>query len=137
MSKIGIGLIGCGNMGTSLAKGLLNVDAAQLVAVSDVNEELAAKASAELGGDAHTDYKDMLARDDVQGVAIASPQFLHCQMTLDAAAAGKHVFSEKPMATNVADCDKMIQACADAGVKLMIGQVCRFHPVHGKVREIV
>jgi len=137
MDKIGIGLIGCGNMGMSLGKSLVNVDAAQLVAVSDVNKELADKASAALGGDVHTDYKDMLARDDVQGVVIASPQFLHCAMTLDAAAAGKHVFSEKPMATNVADCDKMIDACATAGVKLMVGQVCRFHGVHSKVKEIV
>jgi len=55
---------------------------------------------------------------------------------VDAANAGKHVFTEKPMATCVAECDTMIQACADRGVKLMVGQVCRYHGVHGKIKAI-
>ena len=113
MDKIGMGLISCGTMGMSLGNGLLNVEAAKLVAVADVDEAKAKEAGEKFSADVHTDYHEMLARDDIQGVIIASPQFLHCPMTLDAAAAGKHVFTEKPMSTNVADCDKMIAACKE------------------------
>jgi myo-inositol 2-dehydrogenase/D-chiro-inositol 1-dehydrogenase len=62
---------------------------------------------------------------------------LHCGQVVDAAAAGKQIFCEKPMATNVADCDRMIEAADRAGVNLMIGQVLRFFPCWGWLIERV
>ena len=137
MDQIGIGLIGCGPMGMSLATNLLNLDSAQIPAVADVDDEKRTEAAEKLEATAYADHHELLARDDVQGVLVAVPQFLHCEITVDAAAAGKHVFTEKPMATCVAECDRMIAAGREHGVKLMVGQVCRFHPVHSKIQEIV
>ena len=137
MDKIGIGLIGCGPMGMSLTTNSVNLDSINIAAVADIDEEKRTAAGEKLGAEVHADYRDLLARDDVQGVLIAVPQFLHRAVAIDAAAAGKHVFTEKPMATCVADCDKMIQACREHGVKLMVGQVCRFHALHSKVKELV
>jgi predicted dehydrogenase len=54
-----------------------------------------------------------------------------------AAQGGKHVFCEKPMALTLKDCDRMIAACREKGVHLMVGHVCRYHPIHAKVRELV
>jgi predicted dehydrogenase len=137
MEPIGIGLIGCGGMGRGLAQSLQGVEGARLVAVSDVAEEAGQQAAAEFQVPYYRDYRELLDRQEVQGVIVAAPQFVHAEATVAAAEAGKHIFCEKPMATNVADCDRMIAAAEAAGVKLMIGQVCRFHGVHSTVKRLV
>ena len=67
-----------------------------------------------------------MADDKVEAVVIATPSFLHHDQTIAAAAAGKHVLCEKPMALSTAACDEMIAACRRAGVLLMVGQSLRF-----------
>ena len=136
MEKVSIGLVGAGPMGASLAGACAGLEQACITAVSDVDEAKAKELADKYEARIFTDYHDLLAEQSIQGVIIASPQFLHCEMTVAAAQAGKHVFCEKPMATNVEDCDAMIEACKKNNVHLMIGQVCRFHPVHSKVREL-
>ena len=136
MAKLGLGVIGCGNMGASLAKGALGVDCAQVVCVSDVDAEKGQALAGELKSDFEPDYKEMLARADVQAVMIATPPFLHAAPAVAAAEAGVHVFSEKPMAAALADCDAMLAASRSHNVKLGVGLVCRFHPVHRKVRDL-
>lgn len=137
MEPIGIGLIGCGGMGRSLAQSLQGVEGARLVAVCDVAEAAGRAAADEFQVPYYQDYHDLLGHREVQGVLIAAPQFSHAETTIAAAAAGKHIFCEKPMSTHVADCDRMIAATEAAGVKLMIGQVCRFHGVHSAVKKLV
>jgi predicted dehydrogenase len=137
MSKFGVGLIGCGVMGSSLAKGCNELDHAGVVAVSDVVEEAGKKLGDGLGVTWHADFREMLKREDVQAVMIALPGFMHAEAAVAAAAAGKHVFSEKPMAVTLEDCDAMIAACEKNKVKLQVGQVCRFHAVHSKVKQMV
>ncbi len=132
MSKLGVGLIGCGVMGSSLAKSCNELEHAGVVAVSDVAEEVGRKLGDELGALWYADLREMLKREDVQAVMVATPGFMHA-----AAAAGKHVFCEKPMAVTLEDCDAMIAACEKNNVKLMIGQVCRFHAIHSKVKQMV
>lgn len=136
MAKLGLGVIGCGNMGASLAKGARGLDCAQVVCVSDVDEEKGQALAGEMGSDYEADYRAMLARDDVQAVLIATPPFLHIEPAVAAAEAGVHVFCEKPMAPTLSDCDTMIDAAEAGGVKLGIGLVCRFHPVHRLVRDL-
>ncbi|HIE52019.1 MAG TPA: Gfo/Idh/MocA family oxidoreductase [Armatimonadetes bacterium] len=136
MEPLGVGLLSCGVMGTSLARALTHLEGARMVAVCDVREEAAAPLAEELDVPYFLDAADLLKREEVQGVMVASPPFLHREMVEAAAAAGKHIFCEKPMAPTVADCEAMIAAVERAGVKLMIGQVCRFHPVHSKVKEL-
>ncbi len=129
MTRLGVGLIGCGVMGRSLAKQLITLDQARLAGVADVNAEAANRAAEELGGvPAFDSAEALITQPDVDAVMIASPGFLHRPLTELAAAHGRHVFVEKPMATNEADCDAMIAAMEGAGKLLMVGQVLRFHP---------
>lgn len=136
MDKLGLGVIGCGNMGASLAKGARGLDCAQVICVSDVDKVKGQALAHEMGCDFEPDYTKMLARKDVQGVMIATPPFLHEAPTLAAAEAGVHVFSEKPMAPTLSGCDAMITAAQTHGIKLGVGLVCRYHPVHRKVRDL-
>jgi predicted dehydrogenase len=79
------------------------------------------------------DYDSMVQlRDnpDIDAVYVVTPNGLHPEHTIKAARAGKHVLCEKPMANTAADCEAMIAACRDAGVKLAIGYRCRFEPHH-------
>jgi len=132
-----IGVIGAGGMGTSHAQGIRTLQRARVAAVSDSDEARGTKLAAEMGVPWFGDYQQMLREGGIDAVSIASPPFMHKEMALAAAAAGKHVFCEKPMAVNVADCEAMIQAAGQAGVTLMVGQVLRFLQPFLKVRELV
>jgi predicted dehydrogenase len=74
---------------------------------------------------------------DIDAVYIGLPNAMHCDFTVRAAQAGKHVFCEKPMAISSAECKKMIDACKSAGVKLMIGYRVHYDPIHLKARELI
>ncbi len=137
MAKLNIGLIGCGNMGTGLARACNQLERAQIVAVHDVHAEAGTKLSHELDVPWYEQLEGMLAGEHLDGVIVAVPGFLHAESTVRAAEAGKHVFCEKPMAVSLEDCDAMIAACETHQVKLMIGQVCRYHAIHSKVKEMV
>ncbi|HUS80679.1 MAG TPA: Gfo/Idh/MocA family oxidoreductase [Armatimonadota bacterium] len=129
MDDLLVGLIGAGNMGKGLAGAVAPVEGARLAAVADVADGAAAAAAADLGEgiDAYTDPGDLLARQDIGAVLVAVPNWLHPEAVKQAAAAGKHIFCEKPMALTAADARSMIAACEAAGVKLMIGQVLRYN----------
>jgi predicted dehydrogenase len=137
VDQLGVGLIGCGGMGRGLGKQLLTVEGARLVGLADVSSEAVAAAGAELGAPGYPSAEALLERADLDAVVIASPGFLHRGQTELAAALGKHVFVEKPMATNTADCDAMTEAASRAGVTLMVGQVLRYYPCWGQVLEMV
>lgn len=137
MEKLGVGLIGCGVMGSSLAKSCNELEHAGIVAVSDVAEEVGKKLGEELGAPWYADFREMLKCEDVRAIIVATPGFMHAETTVATAEAGRHVFCEKPMAVALEDCDAMIAACETNNVKLMIGQVCRFHAVHSKVKQLV
>ena len=93
METIGVGVIGCGGMGRSLATSAHAVEGIEVVCVSDLQETLAEKLATDLNASYVLDYHELLANDRVQAVLIASPPFMHSQMAVDAANAGKHVFS--------------------------------------------
>ncbi|HEY8744454.1 MAG TPA: Gfo/Idh/MocA family oxidoreductase [Chloroflexota bacterium] len=136
MPQLGFALIGCGGMGRSEARLLVHVAEAKLVAVCDVQEQAAQAFGQEMGVPAFTDPAQVLARPDVGAVMVTTPNGLHTQLVLDAAAAGKHIFCEKPMAFTVAECDGMIAAAAQHGVRLMVGQVLRLLPLFSRITEL-
>ena len=137
MKQLGFGLVGCGSMGSGLARACNQLENAQIVAVQDVNAEAAQKLEGELEAQAYTELQPMLAHERLDAVIVAVPGFLHAEPACLAAEAGKHVFSEKPMAVSLEDCDAMIAACEAHQVKMMVGQVCRYHAVHSKVKQMV
>ncbi len=123
---IRIGVIGAGGMGTSHAVAMKTLHRARVVAVADSDEERGHKLAGAIAVPWFADYKQMIEADEIDAVSIASPPFLHKEMAITAAAAGKHIFCEKPMSVNVADCEAMIQAAERAGVTL--GTVCKRSP---------
>ena len=83
-----------------------------------------------------TDYKQMLAEDDIEMVTITAPNFLHARMTIDAANVGKHVVCEKPLCMTLEEADLMIETCKRKGVLLMYAEELFFAPKYVKAKEM-
>lgn len=86
---------------------------------------------------AFTDYRQLLSRDELDLVVIGAPNHLHCEITIEAAAANKHVVVEKPMCLNLAEADGMIAACRSAGVKLMYAEELCFAPKYVRLKQLL
>ena len=132
-------VIGCGRAGRIHAKSYAGgVMGARLLAVCDPVEEARAAAAADFGAArTYADWHDALADPDIDAVVVVTPTGLHRDIVVAAAAAGKHVFCEKPMASSEAECDEMIAACRDAGVKLQIGFMRRFEESVQHAKEAI
>lgn len=83
-----------------------------------------------------TDYRQMLAEPDIEMITIAAPNHLHCQMTVDAANAGKHIVCEKPLCMTMEEADIMINTCRDKGVLLMYAEELFFTPKYVKAKQM-
>lgn len=127
-APVRLGLIGAGWIGSFHAQSIARrIPDADLVAIADPVPGAAGRLAEPLGVEAtFTDPAELLARDDVEGVVIASPAFTHTDLVVSAAAAGKAVFVEKPMALTLADADRAVAAAAHAGVPLQVGFNRRF-----------
>ena len=84
-----------------------------------------------------TDLDEMLALDEIDMVVIGAPNFVHCEITLKAAAAGKHIVVEKPFCMNMKEADMMIDACEKAGVKLMYAEELCFTPKYVRLKGLL
>lgn len=138
MSTLNFGIIGCGRITDLHAPGYAKSGRARIYAVCDVRRETAARRAAEWGAEkAYTDYNELLADPDVQAVEIITPHHLHKEICVAACRAGKHVSVQKPMALTVAECDAMIGAARDAGVKLKVFENFVFYPPYVKAKELI
>ena len=118
MDKLRVGFIGTGRISDLHAIEYLQNEKSELVAVCDVNIENARQRAEAWGVPSNmvfTNYHDLLAEKEVDLVEILLPHHLHYQATLDAAAAGKHISLQKPMAITVEQADEMISATKKAG----------------------
>jgi predicted dehydrogenase len=127
--SIGIAVVGTGRAGMIHAANFArSVPNTRVVALSDAVPESLAAAARDLNVEAtFTDYRQALQHPRVDAIVIATPTSLHREIAEAAAAAGKHIFCEKPMAMNPAECDAMIAAAKKAGVVLQIGFMRRFN----------
>lgn len=127
-TPVGVALIGSGRMGSFHGATLAHrLPAAHLVAVADPAPGAAERLAAELGAPrSAVDPAAVLADPDVRAVVIAAPARFHTDLVVAAAAAGKHVFCEKPMALSPADADRAVEAARAAGVLLQVGFNRRF-----------
>jgi scyllo-inositol 2-dehydrogenase (NAD+) len=132
MAKLGIGVLGVGEMGKRHAENIRHlVSDALLVGVADVALTQARKVAAELEIEhAFGSLEDMLERDDIDAVVIATPDKFHAQNICTAAAAGKNVLCEKPLALNLADAQAALEAIAKGGVHLQIGFMRHYDPAY-------
>ena len=132
-------LIGCGRAGMIHARNYKNkIENASIVALVDPVEAAVKAAAEELGATkCFTDYTQMLNDPDIDAVIVVAPTDLHKQIVVDCAAAGKHIFCEKPMAMTVEECDEMIEACDKYGVKLQVGFMRRFDASFREAKRLV
>ena len=139
MAALRWGLIGCGDISRKrVAPALRDLPNCEFVAVSRANFELAESFAKEFGAHrAYQHWQDLVADKEIDAVYIATPVHLHAEQTITAAAAGKHVLCEKPMAINVAECDRMIEACRKNNVKLGIAYYRHFYPAIARIKEII
>lgn len=138
-ARLAIGVIGTGGQGLGIMTQALASPLTQIVAVCDVDSKHAAAGRARVekayagespsgaykGCAAYRDYRELLARPDIDAVLIATPDHWHCLQTVHAARAGKHIFCEKPAATTLDESRAMIEAVRRAGVACQIGSMQR------------
>jgi inositol 2-dehydrogenase len=139
VSKLGIGVLGVGEMGRRHAENLRRlVPEARLLAVADVAADRARQAASELEVEqSFGTLADMLACKDIRAVVIATPDKFHAQAIVAAAAAGKDILCEKPLATTLADAHMALDAVAKAGVRLQIGFMRRYDPAYAAAMKRV
>ncbi|MDG1894908.1 MAG: Gfo/Idh/MocA family oxidoreductase [Fuerstiella sp.] len=130
-----IGVTGSGFMGRTHVDAAHKLESTQPVAVTGGSR--AAKLAADYDIDVEPDVQSLVQRSDIDAIVIATPHWVHCDETLAAAAAGKHVLVEKPMATSVADAERMSQACASGGLVLSVGYHQRFRKSNYRTRQLI
>lgn len=133
------GLIGCGDIARKrVAPALRDSPSCELIAVSRANAELAESFASEFGARRwYADWRELLLDHEIDAVYVATPVHLHAEQTIAAAEAGKHVLCEKPMALNVAECDRMIAACRANNVRLGVAYYRHFYPAVRRVKELI
>jgi predicted dehydrogenase len=135
--EVGVGLVGSGFIGQAHAEAFSTSSVASVRAVASRSPDRVAAFAARWGIPAwHTDYRDLVIRPDVDVVCVGAPNFLHRDITVAAAQAGKHVICEKPLARTLAEADEMIAACRGAGVKLMYAEDICFAPKYVRAKEL-
>lgn len=123
-NRLRVGVIGCGGMAMGHMKTLLKMresDNVEVAAVCDIYEKRLQQAATLTGARAFKDYRRLLEEGDIDYVLIATPEHWHYQMTMDAAAAGKHIYCEKPMTQTSEQAKRVVEQIRRAGVKMQVG----------------
>src|SRR3954468_2853914 len=119
--RIRFALVGCGRISANHFDAIeKHAERAELVGVCDVDPAALAKAVERTGARGFRSLEDMLAGTDADLVILATPSGLHAEQAIQVAAAGRHVMTEKPMATRWRDGKRMVHACDNAGVHLFV-----------------
>lgn len=146
MKPINIGLIGYGGIGRVHALAYraipfyygLPADTVKIVGVATTRAASAQKAAQEIGCEFWTaDYRELLARGDIDVVDVTTPNHVHAEIVIAAAQAGKHIYCEKPLAMTVAEGQRMVAAAAQAGVKTQMTFNLRFFPAVARARQLI
>src|SRR5690606_38255646 len=136
--KLRAAAIGVGSLGRHHARNYAELAAEgriDYLGACDLDRDTAEKIALEHGGEAFTDWRDLVGKADV--VSIATPTETHCEIARAFLEAGVHVLVEKPIAPTLAEADKMIAASRSSGAKLMVGQLDRLNPAMVALRPRV
>lgn len=142
MAKLKIGFIGCGGIanGKHFPGMSQQTEYVDMCAFCDLIPERAEKAAKEYGtpdAKVYTDYHELLADPTIDAVHVLTPNIAHCEITIAALEAGKHVLCEKPMAATEADAKKMLEARDRTGKMLTIGYQYRHFPANQVAKKVV
>jgi len=131
-------VIGLGRAGWNIhANAMRNREDFQVVAVADPNEERQQQAKEELGAEAFDDISSLLKGSDAEFVVVATASSDHAKHSIEALEAGRHVLTEKPMATSLADADRMLEAAEKSGKILTIHQSARWSPAFAFIKQML
>lgn len=130
-----VAVIGCGTMGKMYMERFELMPEAELVAISNRTEGALQECASRYGATPYTSYEELLAATDAEVVCVTLPTHLHKEVVLLAAAQGKHIICEKPLALNPEDARLMQEACERSGVRLFAAHVLRFFPEYAQLRQ--
>jgi predicted dehydrogenase len=133
-----LAVVGVGAWGVNHVRAFARLRGAEVVAICDPSPEARARAQA-LAPRARAEarFADVLAAADVEAVVLATPAVTHAPLALEALAAGKHVFVEKPLALTSADAAAVVAAAERAGRVLLVGHLMLYHPAVERLRRMV
>ncbi len=133
-----IGVIGCGKIAQvrHIPEYAANENC-ELVAFYNPTASRAEDMAKKYGGKVYESVDELLSDESIDAVSVCSANYSHAEITVKALNAGKHVLCEKPMATTLADCEKMVEAAKKTGKRLMIGQNQRLAKAHVKAKELI
>jgi len=134
---IRLALVGCGLQGQGFLSAAQLLSQVRICVVADPSKEQREKAAREVDAQPVESWEQVLEIPGLDGVIIATPNYLHVPIALAAAAKGLHVFCEKPMATNWEDALKMVKTCKEAGVLLAIGLSARYTRAYQRAWDLV
>ena len=134
---LGLGLIGCGSFGLFCMEAYAQMHGVRIAAVADINAAAADRAADRFGAVAHCEPADLIRREDVHIVHIATPPASHHKLVMAALAAGKDVLCEKPLAMDLRQADEMLSAAVAAGLIAPVNFVLRYNAVSDMVKAIV
>lgn len=134
---LNLALVGCGDIAGSYLEAAKKSVHGRIVQVMDVNRALAEERGQACGAPATVNFEEVLANSKAQAVILSVPHYLHAPMTIQALESGKHVMCDKPIATTIADAEKMIATARRTGAKLTINYAMRFSDKSRYVRELI
>ncbi|MGH9325995.1 MAG: Gfo/Idh/MocA family protein [Terriglobia bacterium] len=137
MSTLNFGLVGYGAWGTCHARAIRETPGCELRAVCVSSPEARTRAASETGATVYADFREMAAQPGIDIVDIVVPNYLHEAVACAALESGKHVLLEKPMATTVESCDRIIQAAERSRRLLLVGHEMRFSAMYLQMRELI
>jgi len=133
-----IGVIGCGYWGPNLIRNFSHLKDTRVVVCSDLDEgRLAHMRALYPGVETTTDYRQLIARPDVDAVVVATPPETHCGLTVEALQGGKHVFVEKPLAITPAEGASMVAEAQRRDRVLMVGHTFVYTAAVNKIKEVI
>jgi predicted dehydrogenase len=143
LAKHRVAVIGCRDIGIAHAEGLVGLENAALVAGCDLSDQLLGEFKEHWKDHwpdltLYKDHQEMLARENLDFVTIATSDHLHAELVVNAANAGvRGILCEKPLATTVADCERMLDACERNNTMLSVDHTRRFMPYWRRVKELI
>jgi predicted dehydrogenase len=137
VATIGVGIIGASRVAPQHALAVATDPRTHLVGIADPDTARAEKVAEQYGCEVLADYRDLLKRPDISVVMLGLPNHLHAPISIEALAAGKHVFVEKPVANTLEETDQMLETARKNNVEVFVGHSQRFFATTVAARDLV
>ena len=134
---LNIGVVGTGGFAAFAVKAFLQISGVKIIAVFDINKELAAQMAKDNQATVYADLETFLENENIDVVYIATPPFLHYQQSRMALLAGKHVICEKPAALKTSDAEDLCSLAVSSNLLYVVNLMQRYNPLYNVVNKIV